>query len=134
MAAGVECDRTSLMSYDCAAQAGDNGSNSSSSRNTARFLLDRSVQSAVAYLHENGDLHGRFVAWQNGERLYEESFPDRTAELPIFVSSLARYTELECRKIFRQMVFLVKKFHHAGLAHRNMNPSSFIVVPGVSSA
>lgn len=54
--------------------------------------------------------------------------------LPTFVASLpGPFSELECRRLFRQIVLRVDMFHKEGLVHRNIQPSSFVVETDVSS-
>jgi serine/threonine protein kinase len=43
------------------------------------------------------------------------------------------YTELDCRKIFRNIVVCVQKLHNAGIAHRNLNLNNFVLDPFVCS-
>jgi serine/threonine protein kinase len=43
------------------------------------------------------------------------------------------YTELDCRRIFRNIVTCVQKLHIAGIAHRNLNLNNFVLDPFVRS-
>jgi serine/threonine protein kinase len=92
------------------------------------------MQHAVGRLLATKCFPGRVIKRRDGYMIMEECIPNRAQLLPAFVASHERYTERECRNIFRQMVLRVQAFHEAGLAHRNLHPSNFIVETGVSNS
>ncbi len=101
------------------------------SPNGMQFWACQSMQDVLTNLISSGGFHGRIVAEQNGYILIEEeSMAQRAVMLPRYLAAIRRYTELECRDIFRQMVLCVGTYHDSGVAHRNLNPSNFVVEEG----
>jgi serine/threonine protein kinase len=92
------------------------------------------MQTSVAHLSATGRFHGRVVALQDSYMVVEEFTLDNrnTMVLPVFVANVRRYTELDCRNIFRQIASCVQMFHAVGLSHRNLHPANFVVETGVS--
>lgn len=101
------------------------------SANGMQFWACQSMQHVLTNLVSSGGFYGRIVAKQDGYILIEEeSMAQQAVTLPRYLATIRRYTELECRNVFRRMVLCVGAFHDAGVAHRNLNPLNFVVEEG----
>jgi serine/threonine protein kinase len=89
--------------------------------------MDQAMQQAISQLLASGGFHGRIVTVQEGYMMVEEEISSHSVVLADFIAKLPRYTELQCRNLFRKIALAVQSFHVAGLAHRNLHPSNFVV-------
>lgn len=92
-----------------------------------RFWIKKSLQEALAGLMVSGGYQGRVVLEREGMVMIEEGRPAEAMSLPYHVTKYSRYTELECREIFRKLVQRVQAFHRARIAHRYLHPENILV-------
>jgi len=77
--------------------------------------------------------NGRIISDSDSDFLcVEESIPENFKILPVFVSRLKRYTEFDCRAIFKKLVRAIQSFHEAEIVHRDVNIQNVLVQNQVS--
>jgi serine/threonine protein kinase len=92
------------------------------------------MHDAVSNLAVTQSFHGQIRRREDNYIFIEERpLVDGYTLLLKAIAKLPRYTERECRNIFRQIVCQVEEFHRAGLAHRFLHTESFVVAEGVRS-
>ena len=52
--------------------------------------------------------------------------------VPEYIAQRQVYTEKDCRFVCRQIAKAIKRFHQAGIAHRNLHLNNVLVDPWVS--
>lgn len=91
----------------------------------------------LAMIIENRIYHGIVVAMAgndddgDGRICIEERMPPNHSTLPTFVSSKQRYTEKNCRDIFRSLANCLSILHAANIAHRNLHIENATISPQV---
>jgi serine/threonine protein kinase len=102
--------------------------------NGVSYWVTADMRRAVTALINSASFHGQIKSTVNDCILIQEkTLGGRFMLLPYAIRSLPRYTEKECRDLFRQMIIRVNYFHQVGLAHRFLHPESFIVESTVRS-
>jgi serine/threonine protein kinase len=98
--------------------------------------LDAAVEKAVKNLIRKGKYIGKIIQNNGGNDdgliCVEEIPTNATYGIPEYIVQLPTYTEKHCRKIFRQIVSIIKLCHDNGLAHRNLLLTSLLVNKTVS--
>lgn len=92
-----------------------------------KFWMGEPMQDVLKNLISNGCFHGNILNSAGDFIMVEEYKDPRAVILPHYIARLPRYTELECRELFREIVQRVRTFHQAGVAHRNLNPSNVVI-------
>jgi len=92
-----------------------------------RFWIKKSVQEALTGMMGSGGYQGRVVLEREGMVMIEERRPAEAMSLPYHVTQYSRYTEFECREIFRKLVQRVQTFHTARIAHRYLHPENILI-------
>jgi hypothetical protein len=121
----------SLTSFSCC-QPSHQGSNGSSTTDGTCYWIHECMNNAVSHLAGTQSFHGQIRRREDNYIFIEERpLVDGYTLLLKAIAKLPRYTERECRNMFRQIVGQVEEFHRAGLAHRFLHTESFVVAEGV---
>lgn len=96
-----------------------------------------SMREAIGMLIFTGTFHAEMVDelsggdGEEGVICYREIPPLGAVTLAKHIGGLKRYTERNCRDIFKSIVSRVQILHESSVAHRNLHPDNILIEPDV---
>jgi serine/threonine protein kinase len=98
-----------------------------------QYWIDSSMREAIQILIFTGSCHIEMVDelssgdGEDGLVCYQETHPVGALSLPKHIGGLDRYTERNCRDLFRSIVARVQIFHDTSVSHRNLHPENVLI-------
>lgn len=93
---------------------------------------------ALATIISSGIYYGRVVDHKPasdqdkrsvGMVCIEEMVSPMTCLVPVYISQLQSYSEMDCRHICLQVAHCIRILHDAGIAHRNLHVENILIDP-----
>jgi Protein kinase domain len=104
---------------------------------SSKYWIDMSLKEALEMLIFTGTFQAKLVEQQSGNDgaegliCYREITPPSALTLANHIGGFDRYTERNCRDIFKSLVSRVQILHESSVAHRNLHPDNVLVQPDV---